>query len=98
MGAVPALGWSDPAGQWAMEWGPAGFDPPAGAGIIAFVVDKKFYVYGDPCDWRSTRPDAPATTVDELVAALANQASRNPSAPEEITVAVLEEDHSPRRR
>lgn len=83
---VPALGWSDPAGQWAMESLPAGFDPPAGAGIIAFVVDKKFYVYGDPCDWKSTRPDAAATTVDELVAALANQASRNPSAPEEITV------------
>jgi len=83
---VPAPGWSGPPGQWAMEWGPEGFDPPVGAGIIAFVVDKKFYVYGDPCDWRSTRPEAPATTVDELVAALANQASRNPSAPEEITV------------
>jgi len=70
-------GWNGPQG---------GFDPPAGAGIIAFTVDKKFYVYGDPCEWRSTRPDAPATTVDELVAALANQASRHPSAPEEITV------------
>lgn len=83
---VPAPGWSGPPGGWAMEWGPEGFDPPVGAGIIAFVVDKKFYVYGDPCEWRSTRPEAPATTVDELVAALANQASRNPSAPEEITV------------
>ncbi len=68
-----------------MEWGPDGFDPPAGAGIIAFVVDEEFYVYGDPCDWQSTRPDTPATTVDEIVAALANQASSNPSAPEEIT-------------
>jgi hypothetical protein len=84
--SVPAAGWSDPAGEWAMEWGPDGFDPPTGAGIIAFVVDKKFYVYGDPCDWKSTRPEVPATTVDELVSALANQASRNPSAPEEITV------------
>lgn len=84
---VPAGGWwSGPPGQWALEWLPAGFDPPSGAGIIAFVVDKKFYVYGDPCDWRSTRPEAPATTVDELVAALASQASRNPSASEEITV------------
>lgn len=83
---VPAPGWSGRPGEWFMEWGPKGFDPPAGAGIIAFVVDKKFYVYGDPCDWRSTRPKAPATTVDELVAALANQASRNPSAPEQITV------------
>jgi hypothetical protein len=69
-----------------MEWSSEGFDPPRGAGIIAFVVDKKFYVYGDPCDWRSTRPKAAATTVDELVAALARQASRYPSAPEKITV------------
>lgn len=83
---VPSADWSGPPGQWAMEWLPAGFDPPNGAGIIAFVVDKKFYVYGDPCEWRSTRPEAPATRVDELVAALASQASRNPSAPEEITV------------
>ena len=83
---VPAPGWSGPPGQWWIERSPEGFDPPAGAGIIAFVVDKKFYVYGDPCDWRSTKPEAPATTVDELVAALANQASRNPSMPEEITV------------
>ena len=83
---VPAPGWSGPPGAWYMEWLPAGFEAPAGAGIIAFVVDEKFYVYGDPCRWRSTRPDAPATTVDELVADLANQASRHPSAPEEITV------------
>ena len=83
---LPAPGWPGPPDVWAMEWGPGGFNPPDGAGIIAFVVDKEFYVYGDPCEWRSTRPDAPATTVDELVAALANQASRNPSAPKEITV------------
>lgn len=83
---VPSADWSGPPGEWFMEWGPAGLDPPMGAGIIAFVVDKKFYVYGDPCNWRSTRPKAPATTVDEIVAALASQASRNPSAPEEITV------------
>ena len=83
---VPAPGWSGEPGGWGMEWGPEGFDPPDGAGIIAFTVDKEFYVYGDPCSWSSTRPDTPATTVDELVAALANQRSRNPSAPEEITV------------
>jgi len=76
--------WS--VGHWAAETGPAGFDRPAGAGIIAFVVDKKFFVYGDPCGWKSTRPTAPATTVDEIVAALANQALRNAAAPEEITL------------
>ena len=41
----------------------------------------------ESCAWSGTRPDAPATTVDGLVAALANQASREASAPEDITVA-----------
>jgi hypothetical protein len=84
--AVPDSDWSGLPGEWIMEWLPSDFDQSAGAHIIAFVVDKEFYVYGDPCDWQSTRPEVPATTVDEIVAALANQASRNPSAPEEITV------------
>ena len=83
---VPASGWSGDPGGWAMERLPEGFDQPAGAGIIAFVVDEEFSVYGDPCEWKRTRPETPATTVNEIVRALANQASRDPSAPEEITV------------
>lgn len=82
----PTADWSGMPGEWWMERLPGGFGPPMGTGIIAFTVDKKFYVYGDPCDWRSTKPETPATTVDELIAALASQASRNPSAPEQITV------------
>ncbi len=82
---VPA-GWSGEPGGWSMESGPDGFDPPAGAGIIAFVVDEEFYVYGDPCDWQRTEPETPATTVGGIVGALANQASRDPSEPEEIAV------------
>jgi len=81
---VPETGWT--GGHWAMEWGPDGFDRPLGAGIIAFVADRKFYVFGDPCDWKSTKPETPATTVDEIIAALAKQSSRDPSAPERITV------------
>jgi hypothetical protein len=50
---------------------------PAGSG---------YYVYGDPCRWESTSPEAPATTVDEVVAALAAQASRDPSEPVDVTV------------
>ena len=50
---------------------------PAGAGL---------YVYGDPCQWVSTMPDSPATTVDEIVADLAAQASRNASEPVDVTV------------
>lgn len=59
-------------------------DPPDGAGMIVFGGD--LYVYGDPCNWASTTPDAPATTVDELVAALGNQALRDASAPVDITL------------
>ena len=43
-------------------------------------------MYGDPCQWSSTRPDTPATTVDEIVAALAAQASRDASEPVDITL------------
>src|SRR4051794_18764081 len=74
---TPESGWS--VGHWGMETGPDGFDPPYGAGIIAFPgVDKKFYVFGDPCKWSTTKPGTPATTVDDLVAALEKQRSRNP--------------------
>jgi hypothetical protein len=44
------------------------------------------YVYGDPCHWESTTPATPATTVDELVAALAAQPSRDASDPVDVTV------------
>ena len=60
-------------------------DPPDGAGMIGPWYGD-LYVYGDPCQWSSTQPDAPATTVDELVAALTAQASRNASAPIDITL------------
>jgi hypothetical protein len=59
-------------------------DAPAGAGMIVFTGD--LFVFGDPCRWSTTRPDTPATTVDELVAALAAQASRDASEPVVITV------------
>lgn len=57
---------------------------PDGAGMIVFFGD--LYVYGDPCQWATTRPDTPATTVDEFVAAMTAQASRDASAPVDITV------------
>jgi len=64
-------------------------DPPEGAGVGLLTADSGsggFYVYGDPCHWESTTPDTPATTVDELVAALAAQASRDATAPVDVTV------------
>ena len=51
----------------------AGFDPGP-------------YVPADPCQWQSTMPDSPATTVDEIVAALASQATRDASEPVDVTV------------
>ena len=57
---------------------------PDGAAMITFFGD--LYVYGDPCQWSTTRPEIPATTVDELVAALASQALRDASEPVDVTV------------
>ena len=81
---IPAPGWSvhgdgllknkndqPPDGAWMMG--------PWGGEIISHVP-------GDPCQWRSTMPDTPATTVDEIVAALASQASRDASEPVDITL------------
>ena len=60
-------------------------DPPDGAFIITFA-EREYWIYGDPCQWSTTRPDTPATTVDEVVAALTTQASRDASDPTDITV------------
>ncbi len=45
-----------------------------------------WYLYGDPCHWASTTPNTPTTTVDEIVTGLAAQASRDASAPVDVTV------------
>jgi hypothetical protein len=45
-----------------------------------------FYVPADPCQWKSTLPETPATTAEEIVAALAAQASRDASAPVDVTM------------
>jgi hypothetical protein len=80
---IPGLDWyGEPGGALLTKNDTA--DAPDGAGLIAFFGE--LYVYGDPCDWASTRPDTPATTVDELVTALAAQASRDASEPVDITV------------
>ena len=59
---------------------------PDGAGMIVFAGEGDLYVYGDPCQWSTTSSDTPVTTVDDLVAALTSQASRDASAPVDITV------------
>lgn len=77
---VPAPEWFGDGGILARD----DVDPPAGAGMITFTGE--LYVYADPCKWSTTVPETPARTVDELVGALAAQASRDASEPVDVTV------------
>jgi hypothetical protein len=45
-----------------------------------------YYVYGDPCRWESTMPETPASTVADIVAALAAQPTLDASEPVDVTV------------
>jgi hypothetical protein len=80
---IPAPDWyGEPGGAILSKDDNSG--APDGAGMIVFFGD--LYVYGDPCQWVETRPSEPATTVDELVAALTAQASRDATEPIDVTV------------
>ena len=83
--AIPAPGWTsgeagNPEGTGIMfkDWG------AEGAGMIIFA-QQEYLVFDDPCNWAST-PGTTVTTVDEFVAALAAQPSRDASEPVDITV------------
>jgi hypothetical protein len=67
-------------------------DGPSQAVLLlwTFPVGTAVNVYGDPCEWQSTISDSPATTVDEIAAALAAQASRDASDPVDVTVGGFE--------
>jgi hypothetical protein len=82
---IAAPDWEGEPGVGFLEKGDDEEDPPDGAGMIGYE-GREYYVYGDACHYSTTRPGTPATTVDELVAALANQASREASVPEDITL------------
>jgi hypothetical protein len=82
---IPAPGWSVD-GRFGLVKN-KNIQPPDGAYVIGpWTGEVARYVPGDPCQWLSTMPDTPATTVDEIVAALASQASRDASEPVDITV------------
>lgn len=83
---IPARGWYGEPGGGILEnsSGEQDFGPGDAAIIGPFVED--IYVPRDPCRWTTTLPETPATTVDEVVAALQGQASRDPSEPRDITV------------
>jgi hypothetical protein len=81
---IPAPGWARTEGTLVKN---ANDQPPDGAYVIGpWTGEEARYIPGDPCRWRSTMPDTPATTVDAIVAALASQASRDASEPVDITL------------
>ena len=85
---IPAEGWTYAPDSIALVKGNIDRDPPRGTGafLIVWSTYQGTYVYGDPCHWASTQPDVPATTVEEIVAALAAQPSRGLSEPEDVMV------------
>ena len=78
---IPAPGWDgDAAGGILLK----GWPEPEGAGMIIFA-QQEYQVFGDACNWE-TVPATTVTTVDEFVAALAAQPSRDASEPVEVSV------------
>jgi hypothetical protein len=87
---IPAPDWYGEPGDGTLQKDDHS-DAPDGAGLFVFggstrLFSQDLYVYGDPCQWRTTRPDAPVSTLEEVVTALASQASRNASTPTDVTV------------
>jgi hypothetical protein len=83
---IPAPGWSELDAGVLIKGNDLDNLPEAAIISWSESPGAEFYVYGDPCAYESTTPDTPATTVDEIVAALAAQASRNASEPMDVTV------------
>lgn len=82
---IPAAGWYGDPGFFGLQKN-GDSDPPESIAVLAFNNRQAWSVPGDACNWESTLPDTPSATVDELVAALSAQASRDASAPVDITL------------
>ena len=83
---IPAPGWTEPDPALLVKGEEVDNVPEAAVIVFSEPAGTAFYVYDDPCRWQSTAPETPATTVDEIAAALAAQASRGASEPVDITV------------
>jgi len=84
---IPASGWTFTREITALMKGNEVANLPEAAVLFwSWPAGTGFYVYGDPCQMTSTKPDAPVTTVDDFAAALAAQASRDASEPVDVTV------------
>jgi hypothetical protein len=85
--SIPASGWTFNRDVNSLQKGTAVANLPEATVLLwSFPAGTEFYVPRDPCQMTSTRPDTPATTADDLAAALAAQASRDASRPEDVTV------------
>lgn len=83
---IPASGWYASHDGNFLSNAPHEFDfAPEDAGMIGPFTGE-IYVPADPCRWSTTMPDTPASTVDEVIAALRSQTARDASQPETITV------------
>jgi hypothetical protein len=60
--------------------------PEAEILLWSFPAGTEFYVPADPCQSESTMPATPATRPNEISSALAAQASRDASAPVDVTI------------
>ncbi|MDQ3688603.1 MAG: hypothetical protein M3406_00930 [Chloroflexota bacterium] len=87
---IASSGWN-PLPQFdAVDKDDDGLDAPehVGAALLAWAwpAGTGINVYADPCQWRTTVPETPATTPDEIVADFAAQASTDATTPEDVTV------------
>jgi hypothetical protein len=87
---IVAPGWTPYAEFDAVIKDDDGLDAPESVGVSliawAWPAETGFNVYGDPCHWSTTIPETPATTPEEIAAALAAQALTDPTAPVDVTV------------
>lgn len=86
---ISGPGWEHVPENGLVAKGDTNADPPESTGAFLLTGDSgadTFYVYGDPCHWESTTPETPATTVDEIAEALAAQATRDATAPVDVTL------------
>jgi hypothetical protein len=84
---IPASGWDFAPEITGFGKGDEVANLPEAAMLFwSWPAGTEFYVYGDPCRLTSTRPDTPATTVDDIATALAAQASRDASEPADVTI------------
>jgi hypothetical protein len=84
---IPASGWTFDPGFEVLGKGDDVENLPEAAILLwSWPAGTEFEVYGDSCHWASTRPENPATTVDDFAAALAAQPSRDASDPVDVTI------------